>query len=72
MVQIISVTNGGKIRRQKKCIDRILGISSNLTKVEQLYYLNLGLLGSISDKELACQCKRHRRRGFDPWVGKIL
>ena len=25
----------------------------------------------ISDKELTCQCRRHRRRGFDPWVGKI-
>ena len=19
----------------------------------------------------ACPCRRHRRRGFDPWVGKI-
>ena len=24
-----------------------------------------------SDKESACQCKRHKRHGFDPWVGKI-
>ena len=23
------------------------------------------------DKESACQCKRHRRHSFDPWVGKI-
>ena len=22
-------------------------------------------------KESACQCRRHSRRGFDPWVGKI-
>ena len=22
-------------------------------------------------KELACQCRRHKRRGFDPWVRKI-
>ena len=21
-------------------------------------------------KELACQCRRHKRRGFDPWVRK--
>ena len=20
------------------------------------------------DKELACQCRRHKRRRFDPWV----
>ena len=24
-----------------------------------------------SGKELACQCKRPRRHGFDPWIGKI-
>ena len=24
-----------------------------------------------SDKESACQCRRHKRRGFNPWVGKI-
>ena len=22
-------------------------------------------------KESACQCRRYKRRGFDPWVGKI-
>ena len=29
--------------------------------------------GSTSDKEPACQCWRHRHKkcGFDPWVGKI-
>ena len=25
----------------------------------------------LSGKESACQCRRHRRLGFDPWVGKI-
>ena len=25
----------------------------------------------LSGKESACQCRRHRRRGFNPWVGKI-
>ena len=24
-----------------------------------------------SGKEPTCQCRRHKRRGFDPWVGKI-
>ena len=24
-----------------------------------------------SGKEPACQCKRHMRHGFDPWIGKI-
>ena len=27
--------------------------------------------GSASGKEPACQCRRHKRLGFDPWVGKI-
>ena len=22
-------------------------------------------------KDFACQCRRHKRRGFNPWVGKI-
>ena len=31
----------------------------------------VGFVGGANGKELACQCKRHKRRGFDPWVGKI-
>ena len=27
--------------------------------------------GGASGKELACQCRRHKRRGFHPWVGKV-
>jgi len=27
--------------------------------------------GATSGKEPACQCKRHKRLRFDPWVGKI-
>ena len=27
--------------------------------------------GGTNGKESACQCRRHKRRGFDPWVGKI-
>ena len=30
-----------------------------------------GFPGGASGKELACQCRRHKRHGFDPWVGKI-
>ena len=31
-----------------------------------------GLLRRLSNKESACQRRSCRRRGFDPWVGKIL
>ena len=27
--------------------------------------------GGASGKEFSYQCRRHKRRGFDPWVGKI-
>ena len=30
-----------------------------------------GFPGGTSGKESACQCRRHKRSGFDPWVGKI-
>ena len=30
-----------------------------------------GFSGDASGKEPACQCSRHKRLGFDPWVGKI-
>ena len=30
-----------------------------------------GFPGGTSNKEPACQNRRHKRLGFDPWVGKI-
>ena len=30
-----------------------------------------GFPGGTSDKDLSCQCRRHKRRGFNPSVGKI-
>ena len=31
----------------------------------------LGFAGGTSDKEPARQCRRHKKCGLDPWVGKI-
>ena len=31
----------------------------------------MGFPGGASDKEPACQCRRHKRHGFNPWVRKI-
>ena len=28
----------------------------------------MGFPGGASGTEPACQCRRHKRRGFDPWV----
>ena len=34
-------------------------------------YILTGFPGSISGKEPVCQCRRHKRSRFDPWVVKI-
>ena len=31
-----------------------------------------GLSRWLSGKESACRCRRPKRQGFNPWVGKIL
>ena len=31
----------------------------------------LGFPGGASGKEPTCQCRRCKRSGFDPWVGKV-
>ena len=31
----------------------------------------MGFPGGASGKEPGCQCRRHKRGGFDPWVRKI-
>ena len=30
----------------------------------------MGFPGGTSGKEPNCQCRRHKRHGFNPWVGK--
>ena len=33
-------------------------------------WCSLGFSDGASGKEPTCQCRRHKRRGFDPWIGK--
>ena len=33
---------------------------------------SMGFQGGASGKEPACQCRRLKRLGFDPWVGATL
>ena len=28
-------------------------------------------MGQANGKEPVCQCRRHKRHGFNPWLGKI-
>ena len=34
-------------------------------------YMVKGFPGGANGKERYCQCRRHKRRQFNPWVGKI-
>ena len=36
-----------------------------------LLQYSMGFPGSTSGKEPTSQCRRHKRQGFNPWVGKI-
>ena len=35
------------------------------------YKVTHGFSGGASGKEAACQCRRHKRCGFDLWAGRI-
>ena len=41
------------------------------THIHTHIYKYMGFPGGASGKEPACQCRRHKRCRFDPWVGKI-
>ena len=51
----------------------IYGVAQSQTRLKQLSssIFFIGLPRWHSGKESACQCKRHRRWGFGPWVGKM-
>ena len=55
-----------KANAQQKLIHTSQAASSE--GVKEYYW---GSPGGASGKEPACQCRRHKRHGFDPWVGKI-
>ena len=60
-------------KREKPVV--FLSFFSCLDMEFSLFFLvftaNMDLLWWLSGKEPTCQCRRHRRRGFDPWVRKI-
>ena len=38
---------------------------------QELFNLHINFPDGASDKELTCQCRKHKRSRFNPWVGKI-
>ena len=47
----------------------IYGVTQSRTGLKQLS--SSYFPGGANGKELACQCRRCKRRGFDSWIGKI-
>ena len=43
----------------------------DVVKVKHCIIGTWGFLGDASGEELACQRRRHKRLGFDPWAGQI-
>ena len=51
-------------------------VDATVTRLFNLYSEHVrcmwrGFSDGTSGKEFTCQCRRHKRCGFDPWVGKI-
>ena len=59
------------------CVGEWMGGSAHpcscLSSTLNLFAIKSWKIGpdGASGKEVACQCRRHKRHGFDPWVGKI-
>ena len=46
-------------------------MGSDMTERLSLSLGSQGFVGGCNRKDLTCQCKRHERREFDPWIVKI-
>ena len=55
---------GGRPRNPRPC-------PTGVSRLWERSRHSQGLPRGHSGKESTCQCRRCRRRGFDPWVGKI-
>ena len=56
---------------QAEVLKQVMGWEDCLKALSYCAWPPLGFPGATSDQELACQCRRYKRLGFDPWVRKI-
>ena len=47
------------------------GVTDNSWGISPTYWTYRHFPGGTSGKQPTCQCRRHKRPGFDPWVRKI-
>ena len=66
---------GGGTERVIDSLCRALYIGSSSSSDSSTFLLrsliHIGFPGGAGGKEPTCQCRRHKRYGFNPWVGKI-
>ena len=56
------------------CVQTIMEnfqLGVNFSLIPSLFLLSIIFSGGASGKEPTCQCRRHKNRGFDPWVGEL-
>ena len=56
------------------CWAAVYGVAQSRTRLKRLSSSSIGQMGFPGDpsgKEATCQCRRHRRSRFNPWVRKI-
>ena len=56
---------------QAEVLKQVMGWEDCLKALSYCAWPPLGFPGATSGQELACQCRRYKRLGFDPWVRKI-
>ena len=59
---------GWDLRLQPNWVDFLIKLT-NKNQCSSEYFL--GLVRWLSGKESSCSCRRHKRWGFDPWIGNI-
>ena len=59
------------LRDVSGCIERRNALLTEFGENWSYNWRKLGFPGGPSGKEPTCQCRRHKRLGFNPWVGKI-
>ena len=68
---IVRSSNGGNVPQiQVPNFSQWPNFQASLFRISNLRP-TIGFPAGISGKEPTCQCRRHKRHGFDPWVRKI-
>ena len=61
----------GKAIESHKTKIKEVSWAQSLEDLNIMAWKKLGFPSGASGKESTCRCRRHRRRGFDPCIGKI-